>query len=73
MGNLRQTGALKLRFPKADGPVLQAIGINTAGGVSGGDEFGLEARVEELPFLAWPVGRRLIRGEPSRQERSLLL
>jgi len=41
---LRQSGAFKLLFPRSSGH-LQAIMINTAGGVTGGDRFALEAEV----------------------------
>lgn len=41
---LRQSGAFKLLFPRSSGH-LQAIMINTAGGVTGGDRFTLEAEV----------------------------
>lgn len=39
---LRQSGALKLLFPRNPGP-LEAILINTAGGITGGDDFKVDA------------------------------
>ena len=39
---LRQSGALKLLFPRAKG-ALEAIIINTSGGITGGDDFEIEA------------------------------
>ncbi|MEM6887899.1 MAG: urease accessory protein UreD [Pseudomonadota bacterium] len=39
---LRQSGALKLLFPRSS-ETLQAISINTAGGITGGDCFDLQA------------------------------
>lgn len=36
---LRQAGSLKALFPRAHGPNLQSVLINTAGGVTGGDTF----------------------------------
>jgi len=44
LDGLRQSGAFKLLFPRS-GVQLQAIMINTAGGVTGGDRFTLDARV----------------------------
>lgn len=43
LDGLRQAGASKLLFPRGR-PHLEAIWINTAGGVTGGDRFRLEAR-----------------------------
>ncbi len=44
--DLRQTGALKLIFPRSyDNPNLTAVAINTAGGITGGDRFFLNAEV----------------------------
>lgn len=43
LDGLRQSGALKLLFPRSGAP-LHAIVINTAGGVTGGDRFTLETR-----------------------------
>ncbi|MEE4189404.1 MAG: urease accessory protein UreD [Roseobacter sp.] len=37
---LRQSGALKLLFPRSTGP-LEVVSINTSGGVTGGDDFTL--------------------------------
>ena len=44
LAGLRQSGAFKVLFPRSQG-TLQAILINTAGGVTGGDRFALEAGV----------------------------
>ena len=51
LAGLRQSGAFKVLFPRSQG-TLQAILINTAGGVTGGDRFALEAgggRLGERP------------------------
>lgn len=40
LAGLRQSGALKVLFPRPESS-LQAIVVNTAGGVTGGDRFGL--------------------------------
>lgn len=43
--NLRQSGSLKLVFPRTYRPDSEAILVNTAGGVTGGDRFDLVADV----------------------------
>jgi urease accessory protein len=43
--NLRQSGSLKLVFPQTHRPDAEAILVNTAGGVTGGDRFDLSAEV----------------------------
>ena len=43
--SLRQSGATKLVFPRQITPDIEAILINTAGGVTGGDQFELTAEV----------------------------
>ncbi|MBW4708973.1 urease accessory protein UreD [Roseobacter sp. YSTF-M11] len=42
LDHLHQSGALKLLFPRGD-DALQAVLVNTAGGVTGGDRFGVDA------------------------------
>lgn len=42
LDGLRQSGALKLLFPRRQ-DIVEAILINTAGGITGGDRFSLEA------------------------------
>lgn len=41
IAGLRQSGSLKLLFPRRRDATLQAVAVNTAGGVTGGDAFGL--------------------------------
>lgn len=41
---LRQSGSLKLAFPRSFQAQAEAIVINTAGGITGGDRFSLEAK-----------------------------
>ncbi|RSK30727.1 urease accessory protein UreD [Rhodovulum iodosum] len=42
--DLHQAGAMKALFPRPRGPALDVISINSAGGITGGDRFRLEAR-----------------------------
>lgn len=39
LDNLRQSGSLKVLFPRTDHDALQAVIVNTAGGATGGDRF----------------------------------
>ncbi len=45
IGDLRMSGAMKLLFPRRAG-ALQAMLVNSAGGITGGDRFRLEAGAE---------------------------
>jgi urease accessory protein len=40
---VREEGSLRVRFPGAPGRALEAVVINTAGGIAGGDSYALEA------------------------------
>ncbi|MCU9839191.1 urease accessory protein UreD [Ruegeria sp. WL0004] len=44
---LRQSGSLKLLFPRRDNSALQAVLVNTAGGVTGGDRCSLRAEIRK--------------------------
>jgi len=44
--NLRQAGSFRAVFPRTHQVGLEAVVVNTAGGVTGGDSFQLEALVE---------------------------
>ena len=45
LADLRMSGSAKLLFPRPSGPALQAVYLNTAGGITGGDRYGLTANV----------------------------
>ncbi|MEW9919218.1 urease accessory protein UreD [Marimonas sp. MJW-29] len=45
LADLRQSGSMKLAFPRAPHPDAEAILINTAGGITGGDRFEVDAEV----------------------------
>jgi urease accessory protein len=47
LDGLRQSGSLKAMFPRGTGAEVQAILVNTAGGITGGDEFAISARAAE--------------------------
>lgn len=44
LSRLRQTGSLKVLFPRNDASGLQTVLVNTAGGLTGGDEFSFRAK-----------------------------
>lgn len=62
----RQQGSAKALFPKTFGADLQAVLLNTAGGVTGGDDFGYSATVEDDGFLtlATQTAERAYRAQP---------
>jgi len=73
---LRQSGALKCLFPRNMGPGLEAILLNCAGGVTGGDRFTLRAHAEAgtTLTLATQAAERIYRartGERGRIESRL--
>ena len=45
LADLRQSGSLKLVFPRSYRPGAEAIIVNTAGGITGGDRFSLRAEI----------------------------
>jgi hypothetical protein len=42
---VHEAGALRVRFPNGDGGALDAVIVNTAGGMTGGDRFSIEVKV----------------------------
>jgi urease accessory protein len=43
---VHESGSLRVRFPHRDGRVLDAVIVNTAGGMTGGDRFDLDITVD---------------------------
>ena len=50
--HLHESGSLRVRFPSPEADGLSAVFVNTAGGVAGGDRFGIEIAVGEGSRLA---------------------
>lgn len=50
-GSVHESGSLRLRFPNADAATLEAVILNTAGGMTGGDRFGIDIGVEDSARL----------------------
>jgi urease accessory protein len=74
--NLRQSGSLKLVFPRTHNLHIEAIIVNTAGGITGGDRFSLEAHVAQgatltLTTQAAERAYRAQRGETGHVSTSL--
>jgi urease accessory protein len=46
IADLALSGSAKLLFPRTAGPALDAVFLNTAGGLTGGDDFSLTTKVE---------------------------
>ncbi|HEY1982559.1 MAG TPA: urease accessory protein UreD [Xanthobacteraceae bacterium] len=44
-GRVHEAGALRVRFPNGDGQTLEAVTVNTAGGMTGGDHFDIDVKV----------------------------
>ena len=45
--HLHESGSLRVRFPSPEADALSAVFVNTAGGVAGGDRFGIEIAAGE--------------------------
>ena len=41
---VHEDGSLRVRFPNATGEALEAVIVNTGGGMTGGDRFAVESR-----------------------------
>lgn len=66
IADLHQAGSFKALFPHGSSRALQAVVLNTAGGVTGGDRFHLSARAEvgsEL-VLTTQAAERIYRAQP---------
>ncbi len=47
-----EDGPLRVRFPNSDGRALDAVIVNTAGGIAGGDHHHIEIAVQDGAYLA---------------------
>lgn len=66
IGKLAQKGSLKLLFPRATRPQLDAVVLNTAGGLTGGDRFELAANAgsDSHVCLTTQAAERAYRAQP---------
>jgi urease accessory protein len=71
IADLYETGSAKVRVPRLAGPDLQAVMLNTAGGLTGGDHLTYEG--EALPgtwlTLATQTAERAYRAQPGHTAR----
>ena len=65
---MRQSGSLKALFPRATGPDFQAVLVNTAGGITGGDTVKINARADAGSHLTLTTqaAERAYRAQPSQ-------
>lgn len=68
---LRQAGSLKCLFPRADGAGLEAVLVNTAGGITGGDRFDIDAAAgpDTALTLTTQAAERAYRAAPGETGR----
>lgn len=76
LDGLRQSGSLKLLFPRRSGAAAEAVLVNTAGGVTGGDRFSLRAEIgpEAAATITTQAAERAYRArdaEPGRIDTRL--
>jgi len=66
IADLRQSGSMKLVFPTAFRPAAEAILVNTAGGITGGDKYALTANVGQNATLTLTTqaAERAYRAQP---------
>jgi urease accessory protein len=71
LGALYEHGSAKIRLPRTDGPGLEAVLLNTAGGVTGGDRFRWEAEAGAGArlVLATQTAERAYRARPGETGR----
>ena len=71
IGELHQSGSLRLLFPRVATKEVQAITVNTAGGVTGGDRFLIQATAEPETrlTLSTQAAERAYRAQPGQTGR----
>ncbi len=71
LDNLRQAGASKALFPRHAGDDLLAVTLNTAGGVTGGDRFGItaQAATDSHLTLTTQTAERIYKAQPGQTAR----
>ena len=65
-----ETGSLRVRFPNVTGPALEAVVLNTAGGIACGDSFALAVDVQPgaSVVLTTPAAERVYRSDGATAE-----
>ena len=72
LSQVRQAGSFKMLFPRGEGPALEAVLLNTSGGMTGGDRFRALANVDAgaALTLSTQAAERAYRARP--KERATL-
>ena len=70
-----EAGSLRVRFPNVPGPALEAVLLNTAGGIACGDAFGIDVDVERgaSVVLTTPAAERVYRSDGPTAEYAVQL
>ena len=68
IADLRQEGSLKALFPKVRGKALDAVFLNTAGGLTGGDRISIEMEAQERAHIivSSQAAERAYRAQPGQ-------
>ncbi len=71
LGALEERGSAKIRLPRVESPALEAVLLNTAGGLTGGDRFAVSAEAEAGArlVLASQTAERAYRAQPGEVAR----
>ncbi|WP_342076579.1 urease accessory protein UreD [Yoonia sp. SS1-5] len=72
IGDLRQDGSLKALFPRSKGASLDAVFLNTAGGLTGGDQMTIAVEAAEGAHvtLSSQAAERAYRAQPEQVARA---
>ncbi|MGC9417419.1 MAG: urease accessory protein UreD [Rhodovulum sp.] len=71
LSGLRQSGAFKALFPRPRGAAVEAVLVNTAGGITGGDRFDtrIEAQAGSHLSVTTQAAERAYRAQPGERGR----
>ncbi|MCB8822847.1 urease accessory protein UreD [Microvirga rosea] len=62
---IQESGSMRIRLPKAQGPSIEAVLVNTAGGIACGDHFAvaIEAQAGAAVTVATPAAEKVYRSD----------
>lgn len=72
---IQESGSMRIRLPKAPGPSIEAVLVNTAGGIACGDRFAveIEAQAGTAVTVATPAAEKVYRSDGPVAELSVSL
>ncbi len=72
---IQESGSMRIRLPKAPGPSLEAVLVNTAGGIACGDRFSvaIEVQAGAAVTVATPAAEKIYRSDGPVAELSVSL